>query len=340
MEVRNKLAKKFNLYTIGAVYFLILVGGIVRSMGAGMGCPDWPRCFGSYIPPTSSDDLPSNYQELFAKSRVAKNERLARTLDGLGFGELADQVTSDPDIHHSESFDAGKAWVEYINRLIGVLIGFLIILNMVFSFAYRHQNKWVPVLGIFGLVLVIFQGWVGSLVVSTNLLPGFITFHMILALLLVALLLFQQYLMTDKSVQVTGRLPILLLLTFFVAQIVLGTQVREQVDALQSSGVFRDQWVDRLGVLFLTHRSFSLGIVAVTGWLVIINRKNGPFSGALKALIGIIVLEILFGIVLAYFSMPAFAQPAHLFLGTLAFGVIFYLFLSTNFQRNNSNVHT
>lgn len=334
----SNIASKINLYTIIAVYFLILVGGIVRSMGAGMGCPDWPKCFGSYIPPTDESALPANYEEVYVESRVKKNQRLSLVLSGLGFEELSQQVASDPTIRNSTSFDVQKAWVEYINRLVGVLIGFLVILNMYFSFRYWREQRLVTVLGIGSFILVVFQGWVGSLVVSTNLLPGFISFHMLLALLLVVLLLWQRHHMSKRSgEQVVGRGPLLALLILFVVQIVLGIQVREEIDMIKHTALGRDEWISRLGVYFYIHRSYSLLLTGLIGYLWYINYKNGIYSQWLVILCATVIVEILLGVVMAYFAVPAFAQPAHLLLATVAFGAIFYLFLNTKVNHQTKH---
>lgn len=327
----NSRSVRFNLYTIIAVYFLILVGGIVRSMGAGMGCPDWPKCFGSYVPPSSPAELPENYEDLYVSSRLEKNDRLASLLETFGFKELSEKVSQDPRIASVTYFDVQKAWVEYVNRLIGVVIGLLIILNMLFSFKYWKNKRSVVYLAIASFVLVVFQGWIGSLVVSTNLLPGFISFHMMLALLLVALLLLQRFQMVEKVSRVTGRYLLVSILLLFTLQIIMGVQVRESIDVIKTTtDLPRTTWIAKLGSVFYVHRSYSLLLMALIGYATYINFKRG-YSKSLFVLLGVaVILEVVFGIIMAYFGVPAFAQPIHLLLGTVAFGVIFYLFLSAN----------
>src|SRR4249920_955766 len=96
--------QRLALLTTAATYALILVGGLVRASGAGLGCPDWPRCFGLWVPPTRADQLPPGF---------------------------------DPAL-----FNAALAWTEYLNRLLGVVVGLLIFATLVSAVArYRRTPR-------------------------------------------------------------------------------------------------------------------------------------------------------------------------------------------------------
>jgi cytochrome c oxidase assembly protein subunit 15 len=338
--------RRISLITVIAVYFLILVGGIVRSTGSGMGCPDWPKCFGSVIPPTSVNQLPKNYQEIYLEKRMAKNERLVSMLQSLGFSEVAGQLANDKSILIEEEFNPVKTWIEYLNRLVGVVIGLLIVLTVWKSFALSKLDKWIPVNSVFALILVLFTGWIGSIVVSTNLLPWVITFHMLLALGLVALLIYIHHRSKillesrdfDVSVPSKVRLILIFGLLLMVVQVILGTQVREQIDQISASlgNFLRDEWVDRVGLTFLIHRSFSLVLLLLhVGYFFLAfkhtSRKSrvNPWSQFLMA---VLLLEIGTGIGMAYFGIPAYLQPVHLLLGSLIIGIQFVIILDLKGQ--------
>src|ERR1700760_3982089 len=154
IAVSQKRFQKINLITIVLLFVLILAGGVVRSSGSGMGCPDWPKCFGRYIPPTNAAELPKDYKQKYLAGRVKKNERFAKTLDVFGFSDLAVRLRQDKSILIPEEFNAAQTWTEYVNRLIGVVLGFLLIAAAIYSFSYWNDNKWISILSILNLILV------------------------------------------------------------------------------------------------------------------------------------------------------------------------------------------
>ncbi|WP_420578100.1 COX15/CtaA family protein [Ekhidna sp.] len=328
---------RINAITLGSVFVLILVGSIVRVMGAGMGCPDWPKCFGSYIPPTSAEGLPENYQEIFKEQRMEKNERLSGLFDKLGYEELSEKITKDPNVQAEHEFNATKAWIEYINRLVGVFIGLLVFLNMVFAFSFRKKSVWIPIMGVAIFVLTGFQGWVGSLVVSTNLLHGFITFHMLLALLIVALLIWMNVKVKDLSFVNHKPLFIIGIITtlLFIPQIILGTEVRGVIDDLLISTVGRTEWADYLSNTFFIHRSYS--------WLILIGAvsmfyyaKKTQEKWLIRRVMQLVVLvffAMLAGIVMVRFDFPFWLQPLHLIIAVGIFSLLFYLTLRLKFVK-------
>lgn len=342
--------RRISWISVIAVYFLILVGGIVRSTGSGMGCPDWPKCFGSLVPPTSVDQLPNDYQEIYLAKRIEKNDRFVVQLHKLGFHDKAEQIKNDKSILIEQEFNPVKTWIEYVNRLIGAVIGIFVLLTVWRSLALWNQDKTIPVLAIFNLLLVLFQAWIGSIVVSTNLLPWMITVHMMLALLIVCLLLYINYrsnMLVVQSKKVTEKASLLFNLLVFgfvlmLVQIVIGTQVREAVDevAFEFGNLLRNEWVDHLGLSFLIHRSYSLLIFAVHLFFIYKVYKYSVRNTSLfkwtQALVLIMALEIVTGVGMAYFAIPAFLQPVHLLLGSLLVGIQFILLLHLNGQRRVS----
>ena len=122
----------FNLTAIVLLFILILAGGVVRSSGSGMGCPDWPKCFGCYIPPVNASQLPADYKQKYVAGRLAKNQRFAKTLDAFGYHDLATRIREDKSILVPEDFNAGKTWTEYINRLIGAISGIFLLLTAIY----------------------------------------------------------------------------------------------------------------------------------------------------------------------------------------------------------------
>lgn len=347
--------RRISLITVIAVYFLILVGGIVRSSGSGMGCPDWPKCFGSWVPPTDVSQLPENYQDIYLNKRLEKNNRFVKMLHSLGFHKKAEEIKQDKAILIEGEFNATKTWIEYLNRLTGAIIGLLVIITFISSWKLREQDKAIPFLAFVNLVLVIFQGWIGSIVVSTNLLHWMITVHMILALLIVCLLLYIHYRAYKLNHQIhvkterPNRLFAVLMMAFIlmVLQVVWGTQVREQVDmiAVRFGNLFRSEWVEHLGMDFFIHRSFSLVLLGIHLLFIYqVYRYSLRGTGILKwsqVLIVLIIVEIVSGAGMAYFGIPAFLQPIHLLVGSLIIGAQFVILLQLSDQKrivlNTSN---
>lgn len=334
--------RKLGITTLFFIYLLILAGGIVRSTGSGMGCPDWPKCFGEWIPPTDASELPANYKDIYASKRKDKNLRLAGYLNYWGFNNISQKMRNDTSMYHEADFNVYKTWVEYINRLIGVLVGFLILFSLAFSFSYLKKDIFVPIWSFCALVLVVFQAWIGSIVVSTNLLGGMITFHMILAVLLVFVLIYTTLrafpaLPQLANVAYKNRLNWVLgfAIALSVIQVVMGTQVREAIDVIAKTlgDAARAEWIGELGMAFYVHRSFSLLVLFVHGYLIYLLRKNAQHSIVFKnalALFLILVLEIASGVGMAYFAIPSFLQPVHLLLAVLALGIQFFTFILIN----------
>jgi cytochrome c oxidase assembly protein subunit 15 len=321
---------KLCLTTLVAVYFLIAVGGIVRATGSGMGCPDWPKCFGNWVPPTSIEQLPPDYKESYSALREKKNVKFAKYLQVIGMNDTANKILNNQSILVEADFNAVKTWIEYLNRLVGVVIGLLIVALFFQSLKFIKVKPILFWLSLATLLAVIVQGWFGSIVVSTNLTTWTITIHMFIAMLIVGFLVYLVKASNDKApVQVTEKGTrgfLVLCMGLLLLQIYFGTQVREAIDQLVS--LPRSSWMADLGMEFIVHRSFSWIVLICNGILIWKLMKSTELKALSRAVILLILASFFTGVVMAYFSVPAAFQPIHLLLATVTFGVQLYLFFS------------
>ncbi len=315
-----------NWTTLVFIYLVVIAGSFVRITGAGMGCPDWPKCFGQYIPPTNENALPPDYKDIYASKRGKKIERFASFLDKIGFSDIAIKLRNDKSLLIEQDFNAKKTWTEYINRLFGVLAGFGVLFIFV-SVLRKYRSKKLVLLATSNLIILVVQAWFGSIVVATNLVPWTITVHLFLALVIIMLqlLLVMEVSNTQsKKIMATSKIKsfiwIVLLITF--VQLFLGTQVRESIDVLVKQGYTREYWVNHLGLPFFIHRSFSWIVLIGMGYMFWLNKKSENVQ-IVSTSFYILIAEILTGVLLAYADMPGLVQTAHLLFATVMFGVLF-----------------
>ncbi len=328
-----------NRITIITLFLVILAGGVVRSTGSGMGCPDWPKCFNQIIPPTDASQLPEGYEEHYIEGRVKKNQRFAKMIDFFGYAEMADKIRHDESILQHEEFNAAKTWTEYINRLVGVLAGFALLFTAVFSFIYIKSKPSIVVWSVLNVILVIIQAWLGSIVVSTNLMPWIITVHMLLALIIVAVSIYTFYVATtlrNKQILINYSFPglkalAIVSLIITLIQVVYGTEVREIIDHLNSEGIPRTKWIDSIGANYNIHRILAYVTLLLTGLLFFLVKsrfsKSSIQSQYAWIILILVLIQMLSGIILARFAVPAFAQTTHLVIASLFFGAQYYLML-------------
>jgi heme a synthase len=331
-----KKFRRLSILTIYAVIFLIWVGGWVRSTGSGMGCPDWPKCFGTWIPPTAENQLPSDYQTHFVELRLEKNQRVVKMLEKLGMHNIAFQIQNDPSIREPEQFNVKKTWIEYVNRLVGVLVGLFILATLIQAWKVRHHRQSIFWLSLAGFIGVVFEGWLGSIVVSTNLLPELITAHMFVAMLILVVLI-NAYMKADiqsksyyTSTKSLARLGVFISIVA-LAQVLIGTQVREAVDVVAKSlgEAQRSEWIANLGATYLIHsRFYWLLVVAILVWLYQL-KQYFTTSPRLKfwslMLIGLVGIEVIMGISMHYLAIPPILQPFHLLFGTCIFATSYFI---------------
>lgn len=316
----HSLFRRFNLITIGTVYLVILAGGVVRCTGSGMGCPDWPKCFGTWIPPTHESQLPSDY-------------KIKYKVQG-----------------HEADFNVTKTWTEYGNRLVGALTGIFIFIMLLYSIPFFKDDKQVFYFSLLSFLMVGFQGWLGAKVVDSYLSPIMISIHMAIALLLIGVLWYVYFRASRSTWQLnkafTGLASyrswmwILTVLTF--VQILFGTRVREEIDTISYVMNYEERgtWISMLKENFQVHRILAYLIAMLTLYIARktwLDKELGATARkVIYSVVFFISLEVFIGYILVFLQLPAFAQPLHLLTGTIILGlelVILMVMLNDSYAK-------
>ncbi len=320
-----------------SIYVIILAGSTVRMTGSGMGCPDWPKCFGHLIPPTDEQELRWQENTEFNKDIIIiKDEGLLVAKQKFtSTSQFNTQNWEAYTKHDYATFNVTHTWVEYINRLATVFSGFFFLALILSSLFYWKEKIVLPILSFVTLFLMGFEAWLGKTVVDSNLAVSKITIHMLVALLIVALLLVLVYKTKDHIVtykmDTTFRYLVYIAFGLTLIQIILGIDVREFVDEqLKNVGVENKSLVTLdAHTNFLIHRSFSILVVILNVWLFIRNRSmNLGFTLPFWILL-ILSVEVLAGVIMYYVDFPFGTQVVHILFAAILFGAQFYLVLES-----------
>ena len=330
---------------LALIYLVIIAGSVVRMTGSGMGCPDWPKCFGYYIPPTHESQYLFKPNHEYKKGMmilldseqfmVAKKDFISNKVYDANNWELY-------STHDYAIYNPVHTWTEYINRLIGAFSGLPILILGIWSLWFFNKNKWITVIALLTLFGMGFQAWLGKTVVDSNLAPYKITIHMVMALLIVAFVLYlifatktsfklQKYHSFFYTLLVIG-------IVLTLIQIVLGTQVRQFVDEqTKMMGYEKSLWLAQPELDFYVHRSTSILVLVINGYLLFINKKLNLGYKKINLVLNCILLEVFSGIMMYYFDFPFLSQPLHLVIASILFGIQMYILLEILHQKRMIN---
>ncbi len=300
--------RTFSFITTAMTYLLIFVGGLVRVAGAGMGCPDWPKCFDRWIPPTSLDQLPDHI---------------------------------DP-----AKFNIVLAWIEYSNRLLGTLVGLAIMITTYLAFKYYRNVIRITgsVLAAFFLTLV--EGWLGSVLVDTVLNPITITLHLLLALVIVMLLLYsvqEAFYLENHDSEKESRYPpnmkwmFGILSVTLLVEVVLGTEIRGGLEMIREDNPMLDsQFLLRmLGPFKYIHTMLGFIIAGLSGllWLRLVKQSQNPSTIMIQsstAILGLVLTQIIMGELLVFLDVIPLIQLFHMWVASWILGLVMIQYTAWN----------
>jgi heme a synthase len=314
MVPRMAMMTRFQKLAVAAlvsVLLLMFVGAIVRVTGSGMGCPDWPTCWGCLVPPTSVDQV--DFDKLPIERFQKKAERMGR-----------DPASITKESLRSE-FNPRHVWTEYFNRLCSLPVGFFSLATFIAAFWQRGKRPLVFWMAFGSLVTVLVNAWMGARVVYSGLKPGVLTTHLALAMSLTGMLVYCAWRGTDAPWRIRMaqapmarlKLAVSVLLMSVIVEGILGSQIREMTDELAKSHVnaARSTWIGQLedSWIYLVHRSFSWVVFGSTIWAWVLTVRHhavGP-GRVERVVLAIVALQMFLGLVMSQVHIYTWVQVLH-----------------------------
>jgi cytochrome c oxidase assembly protein subunit 15 len=307
----TKLFSRYSLLVTIFALVVIVLGAFVRLSDAGLGCPDWPGCYGLI-------DVPKTSLEI----------------------EVAEQAFPQRPV------EVSKAWKEMFHRYFAGTLGVLIVILAILSLRTRFESKTVPILSVSLVGLVVFQALLGMWTVTLQVKPAIVTLHLLFGMATVSLL-WLTYLISSGGFSNAGSPSGLkglskLALLLVIGQIALGGWTSTNYAALACTafpGCYTgDAWPDMdfaeafvlwrgLGVnyefgvlepdaraaIHMTHRIGALVVLAIVGALGVLAIKNAQASQKTIAILILLLLgvQLMLGVLNVILSLPLANAVAH-----------------------------
>jgi cytochrome c oxidase assembly protein subunit 15 len=305
--------RKLIWITLFLTFDLIMFGAFTRLTDSGLGCPDWPGCYGHADPIKAHADISA--------------------------AEIA--MPTGP-------VTVVKAWIEMIHRYFAMGIGVLIVAMMLISWrrwlqSKRTESKFSPSFPTFLFVFVCLQGAFGAWTVTMKLQPIIVTIHLLLGMALLALLAwYGSRQSTQPNIQASApslRTPTVLATVLLAIQIGLGGWVSTNYAALACTdfplcgGVFlppmdfangftiwRDLGMtangeylpfDALTAIHWTHRTFAFIVFAIVSWVAIVAMRTASLHRTARWLLILMGLQLLVGIATIFLQLPLLLAVVH-----------------------------
>jgi cytochrome c oxidase assembly protein subunit 15 len=287
---------------------LIMFGAFVRLTDSGLGCPDWPGCYGNVTP-----------------------------IGALQSIREAVQVMPDGPV------TLPKAWIEMIHRYVGGLLGVLIIAICWMAWRHRKTFDHSPALAFTTLVAVCLQGAFGAWTVTHQLMPAVVTAHLLGGMSLLALMTWLaarerlRPVVSARAQAFAGWAGLGLLLLFI--QIALGGWVSTNYAALACMDfpTCHGSWWPQMDVangfaivrglgelpsgemisqpaltaIHWVHRNVAWMVFAYWGWLAWQLRADAGLKGPATLVLGLLLAQLLTGLTTIFFQWPLLIAVLH-----------------------------